>query len=137
MVKGVFVALGIIFVLAVIPIEHFVGIPFGPFIGGYFGISAAASRTETYAVKSLMFGALLGAMVLVLLAAVAVVLTVTTDLPPAIVWLVAVFLTMYFASMSSLGALYGQLRSAEKDSTAQESPVSTDGILDTAESPPL
>ena len=137
MVKGVFVALGIMLVLALIPIVHFVGIPFGPFIGGYFGISAAASRTETYAVKSLIFGALLGAIVLVLLAVVAVALMVTTDLNVALVWLVAGFLTLYFASMSSLGALYGQLRSAEKESTARESLLATDGILDTTEAPPV
>ena len=116
MVKGVLVAIGIMLVLAVIPIVHIVGIPFGPFIGGYFGISAAASRTGSYAVKSLMFGGLLGAMVFVLLAAVAVVLTVTTDLNLVVVWLFVVVLTMYFASMSSLGAMYGQLRSAGQDS---------------------
>jgi len=116
MVKGVFVALGIMVVLAVIPIVHIVGIPFGPFIGGYFGISAAASRTGSHAAKSLMFGTLLGAMVFVLLAAVAVVLMMTTDLNLVLVWLAAGFLTMYFASMSSLGALYGQLRSAENKS---------------------
>lgn len=115
MVKGVFVAFGIMLVLAVIPIVHIVGIPFGPFIGGYFGISASASRTGSPAVKSLMFGALLGAMVFVLLAAVAVVLTVATELNLVLVWLAAVVLTMYAASMSSLGAMYGQLRSAEKD----------------------
>ena len=116
MVKGVFVAFGIMLVLAVIPLVHIVGIPFGPFIGGYFGISAAASRAGSYAVKSLMFGGLLGAMVFGVLAAVAVVLTVTTDLNLVLVWLAAVVLTMYAASMSSLGAMYGQLRSAEGDS---------------------
>ena len=62
-----------------------------------------------------MFGALLGAMIFVLLAAVAVVLMVTTNLDLVLVWLLTAVLTMYFASMSSLGAMYGQLRSAEKD----------------------
>ena len=116
MVKGVFVAFGIMLVLAVIPIVHIVGIPFGPFIGGYFGISAAASGTGSYAVKSLLFGALLGAMVFLVLAAVAVVLTVTTELNLVLVWLAAGVLTMYAASMSSLGAMYGQLRSAGQES---------------------
>ncbi len=116
MVKGVFVALGIMLVLAVIPIVHFVGIPFGPFIGGYFGISAAATRTGSYTVKSLMFGALLGAMIFVVLAAVAVVLIVTIEPNLVLVWLGVGVLTMYSASMGSLGAMYGQLRSAEKDS---------------------
>ena len=116
MVKGVLVAFGIMLVLAVIPIVHFVGIPFGPFIGGYFGISAAASRTGSHAVKSLMFGALLGAMIFVVLAAVAVVLMVTVDLNLVLVWLAVVVLTMYVGSMGSLGAMYGQLRSAEMKS---------------------
>ena len=71
MVKGVFVCFGIMLVRAVIPIVHIVGIPFGPFIGGYFGISAAASNTRSYAVKSMIFGTLLGGMVFVVLAAVA------------------------------------------------------------------
>ena len=112
MVKGVFVAFGIMLVLAVIPIVHIVGIPFGPFIGGYFGISAAASRAGSHAVKSLMFGALLGAMVFALLVSVALVLTVATELNLVLVWLAAVVLTLYAASMSSLGAMYGQMRSA-------------------------
>ena len=116
MVKGVFVAFGIMLVLAVIPIVHIVGIPFGPFIGGYFGISAAATGTGSYAIKSLMFGALLGAMIFLLLAAVAVVLMVTTDLNLVLVWLAAIVLTMYVGSMGSLGAMSGQLRSAEKGS---------------------
>ena len=136
MVKGVFIALGIMLVLAVIPIVHFVGIPFGPFIGGYFGISASSSG-GSQAVKSLIFGALLGTMIFVALAAAALILTVTTDLNVALVWLVAGFLTMYAASMSSLGALYGQLRSAEKDSAARESLLATDGILDISEAPPV
>ena len=137
MVKGVFIALGIMLVLAVIPIVHFVGIPFGPFIGGYFGISASSSSGGSQAVKSLIFGALLGTMIFVALAAAALILTVTTDLNVALVWLVAGFLTMYAASMSSLGALYGQLRSAEKDSAARESLLATDGILDISEAPPV
>ena len=103
-------------VLAVIPIVHFVGIPFGPFIGGYFGITSAASNTRSYLVKSLIFGTLLGAMIFVVLAAVAVALMVTTGLNLVLVWLAAVVLTMYTASMSSLGAMYGQLRSAGQDS---------------------
>ncbi|PKB79626.1 MAG: hypothetical protein BZY88_12470 [SAR202 cluster bacterium Io17-Chloro-G9] len=120
MVKGVFIAFGIMLVLAVIPIVHFIGIPFGPFIGGYFGISAASSSGGTYAVKSLIFGALLGAMIFVVLAAVALILMAATGLNMVLVWLVAVVATMYVSSMSSLGALYAQLRSAEKDSSAQE-----------------
>ena len=137
MVKGVFVAFGIMLVLAVIPIVHFVGIPFGPFIGGYFGISAASSSTRSYAVKSLIFGTLLGGMVFVVLAAVAVALMLTTGLNLVLVWLVVVVLTMYTASMGALGALYAQLRAAEKDSAPQAPLPAAEAILDTAEAPPV
>ena len=116
MLKGVFVAFGIMLVLAVIPIVHIVGIPFGPFIGGYFGISAAVSMTGSHAVKSLIFGALLGGLVFALLVTVAVVLTVATELNLVLIWLAAGVLTMYVASMGSLGAMYGQMRSTEHDS---------------------
>ena len=41
MIKGVLIGFGIIIVLALVPIVHIDGIPFGPFMGGYFGFSAA------------------------------------------------------------------------------------------------
>ena len=118
MVKGVFIAIGIMSILPIIPIVHIVT-PFGPFIGGYFGISAAASSTRSSAVNSMIFGALVGGMIFVLLTAVAVALVVTTGLPQVLVWLVVVVSTLYIGSMSSLGAWYAQLRSAEKDSKTQ------------------
>ena len=37
MVKGVLIGFGIMIILALIPIVHIAGIPFGPFIGGYYG----------------------------------------------------------------------------------------------------
>ncbi|MCH8107238.1 MAG: hypothetical protein IIB30_02655 [Chloroflexi bacterium] len=118
MVKGVFIALGIMLILPIIPIVHIVT-PFGPFIGGYFGISAAASSDRSSAVNSLIFGALTGGIIFVLLTAVAVALVVITGLPQVLIWLVVVVSTLYIGSMSSLGAWYSQLRSAEKDSKNQ------------------
>ena len=113
MIKGVFVAMGIMILLALIPIVDFIGIPSGPFIGGYYGISSARTHGGSYAVKSVVFGSLLGLLVLLTLVVVAVALTLTIDLSHRftwLLWIVVVVFTLYAASMAALGALYRQLR---------------------------
>lgn len=113
MIKGVFVAMGIMVLLALIPIVNFVGIPFGPFIGGYYGIPSARTHGGSVAVKSVVFGSLLGLLVFLVLVVVAVALTVTIDLSQRFTWLLwigVVVFTLYAASMAALGALYRQLR---------------------------
>lgn len=116
MIKGIFVALGIMVALLVIPIaDVFVGMPFGAFIGAYFGISHTGPRPSSYAVKSLVFGGLLGLAVFLLLVAVAAGLTVTFDLSREflwILWLAVIVFTLYTASMGALGAMYAQLRAS-------------------------
>lgn len=116
MIKGIFVALGIMVALLVIPIaDVFVGIPFGAFIGAYFGISHTGPRPSSYAVKSLAFGGLLGLVVFLLLVAVAAGLTMTVDLGREflwILWLAVIVFTLYTASMGALGAMYAQLRAS-------------------------
>ena len=117
MVKGVLVGFGIMIVLALIPIVHFIGIPFGPFIGGYFGISSVDGYTVSRFKRALAFGVLLGGLIFVVAAVVGVTLTLLTyfdklNFNLILVWgLVAVF-TLYTVSMSALGAMYAQLRSA-------------------------
>lgn len=116
MIKGVFVALGIMVALVLIPIaDVLVGIPFGAFIGAYFGISHAGPHPSSYAIKSLVFGGLLGLAVLVVLVAVATGLTATVDLSREflwILWLAVIVYTLYTASMGALGAMYAQLRAS-------------------------
>ena len=56
MVKGVLIGFGIMIILALIPIVHFAGIPFGPFIGGYYGVSAARDSAASPGRKALAFG---------------------------------------------------------------------------------
>lgn len=116
MIKGVFVALGIMVLLLAIPIaDVFVGIPFGAFIGAYFGISYAGPHPGSYAVKSLVFGGLLGLVVFLLLVGVAAGLTATVDLSREllwILWLAVIVYTLYTASMGALGAMYAQLRAS-------------------------
>ncbi len=113
MIKGVFVALGIMLLLALIPVVDFVGIPFGPFIGGYYGISAARPVGGSYAVKSVVFGTLLGLLVFLILVVVAVSLMLTIDLSQRftwLLWLAVVIFSLYTASMGALGAMYRQMR---------------------------
>ena len=114
MVKGVLVGFGIMVVLALIPIVHFIGIPFGPFIGGYFGISSVGGYTESRFKKALAFGGALGAVIFVVAAVVGVIVTAATTANVLLIWgLVAVF-TFYTISMSALGAMYAQLRSSSE-----------------------
>ena len=56
MIKGVLTGFVIMIILAVIPIVHIAGIPFGPFIGGYYGISSVRDSTATPGRKALIFG---------------------------------------------------------------------------------
>ena len=113
MIKGVFLAMGIMVVLALIPVVDFIGIPFGPFIGGYYGISSARTNGGSYAIKSVVFGGLLGLLVLLVLVIVAVALTLSIDLSQRftlLLWIALVVFTLYTASMATLGAMYRQLR---------------------------
>ena len=112
MIKGVLVAFAIMLVLALIPVVHFVGIPFGPFIGGYFGITSVGGNSRSRAVTALAFGGLLGLIVFLVSVAVATALTVTTGLNLVLVWAAVVIVTLYTSSMGALGAMYSLLRSA-------------------------
>ncbi|HJN86157.1 MAG: hypothetical protein QGH97_03900 [Dehalococcoidia bacterium] len=113
MIKGVLVALGIMLLLALIPIVGVVGIPFGAFIGAYYGISSAGNLRRSYRFKSVLFGSLLGLLVFLILVAVAASLTVTLDISQRFLWLLwlsVVAFALYTASMGALGAMYSQIK---------------------------
>ena len=112
MIKGVLVGFGIMLLLALIPIVHFVGIPFGPFIGGYFGITSAASYSGSNFTKALVFGSLLGALVLLAGSGVGLILTMVFGFNLLLVLIVAAAFSLYTVSMGALGAMYAQLRAA-------------------------
>ena len=129
MLKGILLALGIMFLLMLIPIVDFVGIPFGPFIGAYYGMAAVRASTGevfppgpptsaqigAFAVKAAIFGGLLGLVVSLILVAVAASLTAAIDLSGKIIfllWLAVVVFTIYTATMAALGAMYSQIRAA-------------------------
>ena len=91
------------------------GIPFGPFIGGYYGILSVRSDGWSYAAKSLAFGCLLGLLMVIVLVVVAIALTLTLELSQRftlLLWIGAAVYALYAASMAALGSMYRQLRAA-------------------------
>lgn len=110
MLKGVLIGFGIIIVLALVPIVHIAGIPFGPFIGGYYGIAAACDSQGSPGRKALEFGAWTGVLMLVVLGVAAAVATVLSGVMPLLIWGGVAVFTFYYASMSGLGAWYAELR---------------------------
>ena len=127
MIKGVFIALGIIVVSLLIPLVHFVAFPASPFIGGYFGIKFAQVPRESYAAKCLLFGALLGSLFLILVSPVAVLVVTLSDLGQRfqlLIWVLVGVLTLYTGSMSALGAMFSVPRSGESSKLAEGSQAS-------------
>jgi hypothetical protein len=126
MLKGVLVAFGIMLICALIPLVHFIAFPLSPFIGGYVGINFAGAGADSYLVKGLKFGSLMGLVVLLIGggAAAAVTLAVSpTQQVLLLVWGGVAVFTMYTASMGALGAMYSSLRAGRQQSSgaAQES----------------
>lgn len=115
MIKGLFIGLAVILVLAVIPVVHFLGIPFGPFIAGYFGINAAKDYPGTPGHKSLVYGLWMGLIVGTVTVVAAAIVTAVGDFAyPFLLWGGVVVATFYYSSMSALGAWYSLLRAAEQ-----------------------
>jgi hypothetical protein len=102
-----------------IPIVHFIAIPASPFIGGYVGISFAGSSSESYAMKGLRFGSLLGLVVLMIAAAatgVVMFIVEPTQQVLVVMWIGVVVFTLYTGSMSTLGAMYASFKSQRPSS---------------------
>ncbi len=110
MVKGVLIGFGIIIILALIPIVHIAGIPFGPFIGGYYGISAARDSTASAGRKALVFGVWTGILMGVVLVIAAIIATVASGVMPLLIWGGVWVFTFYYATMAGLGAWYAELK---------------------------
>ena len=110
MTKGVFIGFGIMIILALIPIVHIAGIPFGPFIGGYFGISAAHDSHGPPARKALVFGFWTGVLMLGVLAVAAGIANAVSGVSPILLWGGVWVFTFYYASMAGLGAWYSELK---------------------------
>jgi len=110
MIKGVFVGFGIMIVLALIPIVHIAGIPFGPFIGGYYGISVASDSQGSPGRRALAFGIWTGVLMLFVLAVSATIATALSGVMPLLIWGGVSVFTFYYGTMAGLGAWYAELR---------------------------
>ena len=118
MIKGVFIALGIMVICFLIPLVHFVAAPASPFIGGYIGISSARANPRSPMAKSITFGFLLGGLISIISVSAAAAVTVLADLGRAPLWVLwggVAILAIYTASMSALGAMFSLLKADSKD----------------------
>ena len=97
-------------ILALIPIVHIAGIPFGPFIGGYYGISAASDSTASVGRKALVFGVWTGILMGVILGVAAIIATAVSGVMPLLIWGGVWVATFYYATMAGLGAWYAELK---------------------------
>jgi len=114
MIKGVLIGFGIMLILACIPIAHIILIPFSPFIGGYYGISAAKENQGNPGRKALIFGAWTS--LLSLISAAIIIAIVDSVFDPGgnlriILWGVVIVVPFYYGSMSGLGVWYAELKS--------------------------
>ena len=82
----------------------------GPFIGGYYGITAAADSQASPGRKALAFGIWTGVLMLVVLAISASIATAVSGVMPLLIWGGVSVFTVYYGSMSGLGAWYAELR---------------------------
>ena len=110
MIKGVLIGFGIIIILALVPIVHIAGIPFGPFIGGYYGISAASDSPGSPGRKAMIFGVWTGLLMLIVLVVAAAVATALSGVNPILIWGGVSVFTFYYATMSAMGAWYAELK---------------------------
>ena len=117
MIKGVFIAFGIMVVSVLIPLVHFVAAPASPFIGGYIGISSARNGPRSPLAKAITFGFLLGGLVLIIAVSASAVVTALADLGRFlwVLWGGVAILVLYTASMSALGALFSLLKAGSKN----------------------
>ena len=110
MVKGVMIGFGIMIVLALVPVVHIAGIPFGPFIGGYYGISAASGSTASPGRKAAVFGIWTGILMLIVLTVAAAFATALSGVMPFLIWGGVSVFTFYYATMAAMGAWYAELK---------------------------
>ena len=126
MIKGVFLTFGIMLASLLIPLVHFVAFPASPFIGGYFGIKFARVPKESYAAKCLLFGALVGSLILIFVSLAVAIFFSLSDMGQrfrVIIWIGVAVLTLYTGSMSALGAMFSVLRSSESSDPAKTAPA--------------
>lgn len=98
---------------AVIPIAQVLLAPFGPFLGGYYGIRSVDTEARPALAAAARFGGVIGAASALILAAIAVILMLALELPQRFIilaWIAVAVFALYVAMMSTLGGLYRLLK---------------------------
>ena len=109
MAKGVLTTLAVMLVCTIIPIAQVLLAPFGPFLGAYYGIRSVDTGDRAPLLAATYFGCLVGAVSAVILAVIAIVLTLALPIPGrfvALAWIAVAVFSAYVAGMSTLGGLY-------------------------------
>lgn len=114
MIKGVLTTLAVMLVCTIIPIAQLLLAPFGPFLGAYFGIRSIEVGDRPLLMTAAIFGCIVGAVSAVILAVIALILTLAAPIPGRFVilaWIAVAVFSAYVAGMSTLGGLYRLLKS--------------------------
>ena len=109
MAKGVLTALAVMLMCTVIPIANVLLAPFGPFLGAYFGIRSVDMGERAPLLAATYFGCAVGMASALILAAIAIVVTLALPIPGrfvALAWIAVAVFSAYVAGMSTLGGLY-------------------------------
>ena len=109
MTKGLLTTLAVMLVCTIIPVAQVLLAPFGPFLGAYFGIRSYDIGNRTPLMGATIFGCVIGAVSAVILAVIAIALTLTLMMPSRLIiltWIAVAVFASYVAGMSTLGGLY-------------------------------
>ena len=109
MAKGVLTTLAVMLICTVIPIAQALLAPFGPFLGAYFGIRYVDLGDRAPLLAATWFGCVVGAASALILAAIAITLTLALPMPGrfiALTWIAVAVFSAYVTGMSTLGGLY-------------------------------
>ena len=109
MAKGVLTTLAVMLICTVIPIAQALLAPFGPFLGAYFGIRYVDLGDRAPLLAATWFGCVVGAASALILAAIAIILTLALPMPGrfiALTWIAVAVFSAYVTGMSTLGGLY-------------------------------
>ena len=134
MTKGLLTALAVMLVCAVIPVAQVLLAPFGPFLGGYYGIRSVDTAGRHPLAAAAMFGGVVGAASALILVVMAVILMLILEMPTRFVilaWIAVAVFAIYVAMMSTLGGLYRlmktQTQATTTAATAADAAPSEDG----------
>ncbi len=126
MIKGLFTALAIMLACAVIPVAQVLLAPFGPFLGGYYGIRSVDTQGQGALAAAARFGGVIGATSALILAAIAVILMLALAMPQRFIiltWIAVAVFALYVAMMSTLGGLYRLMKMQTTTATADAEPA--------------